>query len=202
MTTQESALLLIDLQNDFFSGGRLAVPNAEQIVTPICLLLSAAIKANLPIFASRDWHPKDSVQFTENGGPWPTHCVAGSHGAQFYKSLRLPENSVVINKGVSSNSHGYSAFETSAEDGHCLADELSLRGTRSIYVAGLATDYCVLHTVLDAMRLSFHAVLVTDASAAVENTEGDSEKALAQMRTAGARFENSRQVLGQFARIP
>ena len=198
MTTAESALLLIDLQNDFFSGGRLAVPNAEEIITPTCLLLSAAQEIDLSIFASRDWHPRDSIQFVENGGPWPTHCVAGSHGAEFHESLPIPANASIIDKGTSSSSHGYSAFEGTVKNGRSLADELSLRGLDSLFIAGLATDYCVMQTVLDARRCGLNAVLVEDAIAAVEKTLGDSKNALAKMRTAGASFVRSGHFLSQF----
>ena len=198
MTTAESALLLIDLQNDFFSGGRLAVPNAERIITPTYLLLSAAQEIDLPIFASRDWHPRDSIQFVENGGPWPTHCIAGSHGAEFHESLPIRANASIIDKGTSSLSHGYSAFEGAMNNGRSLADELSLRALDSLFVAGLATDYCVMQTVLDARRCGFNAILVEDAIAAVEKTPGDGESALAKMRDAGASLISSGHFLSQF----
>jgi len=145
----------------------------------------------LPIFASRDWHPPDHCSFQAQGGSWPAHCVAGEPGADFPATLRLPAATAIISKGCSAAHDAYSAFGETE-----LQPRLQAGGVRRLFVAGLATDYCVLATVIDARALGFEVVVLRDAIAAVELRPGDAARALATMSAAGASFSDSAALLG------
>ena len=186
-----TAILVVDVQRDFCQGGALAVPDGDRIVSVLNTVLQAAHTRGLPIYATRDWHPVDSTHFLAGGGVWPAHCVAGSPGAQFHPDLRLPDGTLIVSKGTEANSDGYSAFEGCLDDGTTLADDLRRRGITHLVTGGLATDYCVRHSVLDAIRGGWRVTLVTDAIEAVELTPGDGERALAEMRDAGAELKTS-----------
>jgi len=144
----------------------------------------------LPTFASRDWHPPDHCSFRAQGGPWPLHCIAGSAGAEFASELRLAKNTVVVSKAMRADRDSYSGFGDTDLESRLRAAEI-----RRIFVGGLATDYCVLQTVLDARRLGFDVVVLTDAVAAVDAKAGDGARALEQMRAAGAVLAESGDVL-------
>ena len=180
------ALLVVDLQRDFLPGGSLAVPGGDAVVEPVTAWLARFHALGLPVFASRDWHPPDHASFQAQGGPWPPHCVAGTPGAEFADALRLPPGIGIVSKGVAQGSAGYSAFE-----GTDLHRRLQARGVRRLFVAGLATDYCVLKTALDALALGYAVVLLTDAVAAVNVQPGDGTRALAQLQAAGATLAES-----------
>ena len=186
-----TAILVVDVQRDFCQGGALAVPDGDRIVSVLHTVLQAAHTRGLPIYATRDWHPVDSTHFLAGGGVWPAHCVAGSPGAQFHPDLRLPDGTLIVSKGIEASSDGYTAFEGTLDDDTALADDLRRRGVTHLVTGGLATDYCVRHCVLDAMRQGWSVTLVTDAIAAVELTSGDGERALAEMRSAGAELRRS-----------
>lgn len=177
------ALVLVDVQNDFLPGGSLAVPEGDQIITPIRRWLAEFIRAGLPVFATRDWHPTDHCSFRAHGGPWPPHCVAGTEGAQFPSDLGLERDPriTVISKGTSPDTDAYSGFE-----GTDLHARLQSAGVRRLFVGGLATDYCVLNTVLDARRLGYEVELLERAIRPVEVHAGDGAKATAAMIDAGA----------------
>jgi nicotinamidase/pyrazinamidase len=177
------ALVLVDVQNDFLPGGSLAVPEGDQIIAPIKRWLAEFTRAGLPVFATRDWHPSDHCSFRAHGGPWPPHCVAGSEGAQFASDLGLERDPriTVISKGTSSEADAYSGFE-----GTDLHARLQSAGVRRLFVGGLATDYCVLNTVLDARRLGYEVELLERAIRPVEVHAGDGAKATAAMIDAGA----------------
>ena len=138
----------------------------------------------LPVYASRDWHPPDTTHFRAHGGPWPPHCVAGTPGAELHPDLRQPQNLVLVSTGQDRNDDGYSAFEGTTAEGRTLADDLRARGVTSLYIGGLATDYCVRATVLDARRAGFPVVVLTDGSAGIDPET--SRQALQEMREAGA----------------
>ena len=186
-----TAVLVVDVQRDFCPGGALAVPDGDRVVKVLNPILRAADARRLTLYATRDWHPPDSSHFLAGGGPWPTHCVAGSPGARFHPDLHLPDGTLVVNKGMTANSDGYSAFEGCLDDGTTLADDLRRRGITHLVTGGLATDYCVRHSVLDAIRGGWRVTLVTDAIEAVELTPGDGERALAEMRDAGTELKTS-----------
>lgn len=177
----DDALLIVDLQRDFLPGGSLAVPDGEAVIAPVNACIGRFVEHRLPVFASRDWHPAGHCSFHAAGGPWPPHCVAGSTGAGFAPALRLPPDAVIIDKGKTTARDDYSAF------GHTeLHARLRAGSVRRLFVGGLATDYCVRSTVLDALALGYRVVVLDDAIAAVNVQPGDGERALQQMRDAGA----------------
>lgn len=175
------ALLVVDVQRDFLPGGSLAVAGGDAILAPVKACLDRFVARGLPVFASRDWHPENHVSFHAQGGPWPPHCVAGTPGADFPSGLGLPAAGLLVSKGCSSDGEAYSAFDCTD-----LHRRLRALQVRRLFVAGLATDYCVLASVLDARRLGYGVVLLRDAVAAVDVNPGDGERALARMAEAGA----------------
>lgn len=177
------ALVIVDLQYDFLPGGALAVGDVDAVVPVLNRAIAAFSAAGLPIFATRDWHPADHCSFHAQQGIWPTHCIAGSHGAAFTPALALTAETTVVSKATTAEHDAYSGFE-----GTELAAMLRDRGVRRLFVGGLATDYCVLQTVLDALRLGFEVVLLEDAIRAVDVKAGDGARAIAQMTAAGARL--------------
>jgi nicotinamidase/pyrazinamidase len=176
------ALLIVDPQVDFCPGGTLAVPDGDAIFPAV----NRAEQLVPLAVASRDWHPPNHVSFRALGGPWPPHCVAGTHGAEFHAALQTDRIERVFSKGSDPSLEAYSAF-----DGTGLADWLRQRHVGRLYVAGLATDYCVRASVLDARREGFDVVVLEDAIGAVEVTPGDGERVLAEMREAGATVARS-----------
>jgi len=174
------ALIVVDVQNDFCPGGALAVPDGDEVVEPINRLLSQASFA----VATRDWHPPDHGSFLELGGLWPVHCVQGSVGAELRHDLELGAIDVVIDKGRSADREGYSAFEDTE-----LEHLLRARGVDAVHVAGLALDYCVKATALDARRMGFDVVVHRDATRAVDGAPGDGERAVSELQAAGVRME-------------
>ncbi|WP_320672485.1 nicotinate phosphoribosyltransferase [Patulibacter defluvii] len=174
------ALIVVDVQHDFLPGGALGVAGGDLILGPVGRLLDAAREAGATIVASRDWHPAGHVSFAERGGPWPPHCVAGTDGAQIHPALDL-RGATIVDKGTAPDVDAYSAF-----DGTGLLDLLRERGVERAVVCGLATDYCVRATALDALDGGLHVLVVTDAVAAVDVATGDGDRALDELRRAGA----------------
>jgi nicotinamidase/pyrazinamidase len=151
--------------------------------------------AGAPVFLTRDWHPVVTQHFQAYGGVWPPHCVQGTRGAEFHPRLAPPAEAVVVSKGMNPEEDAYSAFQASDPAGRPLRDVLQEQGVRRLYVGGLATDYCVRATALDALRAGFEVVVLTDAIGAVDLQPGDGTRALEQMREAGARLA-TREELG------
>lgn len=181
------ALLVVDVQNDFLPGGALAVPGGDAVVPALNRYLARWRERGLPVFATRDRHPAAHCSFRERGGPWPPHCVAGTAGAEFAPGLVLPPDAAVISKGESPDRDAYSGF-----DGTDLHERLQRAGIRRVFVGGLATDYCVLATVRDAVRLGYAVRLLADAVKAVDVHAGDGRRAEEEMTALGAvhiRFE-------------
>ncbi len=179
--TAGDALILVDVQYDFLPGGSLGVTDGDAIIEPLNRVIEAFERAGQPVIATRDWHPADHISFAARGGPWPPHCVQGTHGAQFEDGLNLPQDAIVISKADTSDKDAYSGFE-----GTDLHQRLQSLDVTRVFVGGLATDYCVLNTVLDARRLGYDVVLLTDAIRAVNVTPDDGDKALGRMVGAGA----------------
>ncbi|GAM08139.1 pyrazinamidase/nicotinamidase [Geobacter sp. OR-1] len=184
----KSALLIVDLQNDFCPGGALGVSGGDEIVAVINRAIAHCISRRLPVIASRDWHPSKTTHFREFGGLWPPHCIRGTDGAEFHPELRLPENVIVVSKGTDETHDDYSAFHARDSQGRRLAEILSSLGVSRLYICGLATDYCVKETVLEAARHHIDITVFTDAVRGVDLNPGDSAKALAEMESSGAHF--------------
>lgn len=185
---EKAALLIVDLQNDFCPGGTLPVPAGDRVVAPLNRAVQIFKAAGLPVFASRDWHPPQTRHFRDFGGNWPVHCVAGTNGAAFHPGLQLPPETVILSKGIDPAQDGYSAFEGISPDGRQLAELLVQLAVQKLYIGGLATDYCVLATTLEARQRGLAVTVLSDAIAAVELAPGDASAALARMREAGAHF--------------
>jgi nicotinamidase/pyrazinamidase len=176
-----NALLIVDVQNDFLPGGSLAVQGGDNIITPLNRYIDAAQVKGLPIFATRDWHPPNHCSFKEHGGPWPPHCIVDSKGAEFSSELSLPTSAVVISKGIEVEKDAYSGFQ-----GTDLDERLRSAGIDHLLIGGLATDYCVLNTVKDAVKQGYRVLLLQDAIAAVNVQPEDGEKAIKEMTSLGA----------------
>ena len=172
-----SALLIIDFQNDFTAGGALAVPDGDAIGEPVGRL---AERFDL-VLATRDWHPPDHASFEPQGGPWPVHCVQGTAGAALHPALATDLIDTIVDKGQDPGTDGYSAFDHTG-----LAERLRDRGVDRLTVVGLATDYCVKNTALDALREGFAVRVDPAAVRGVDVAAGDSERALEELRAAGA----------------
>jgi nicotinamidase/pyrazinamidase len=173
------ALVIVDFQNDFCPGGALAVPTGDEIA-PRLNDLAGSGDFDV-VIATRDWHPPDHGSFVEQGGPWPVHCVAGTPGAELHHALDPSPIDLVVDKGQDPGTEGYSGFEATG-----LADLLRERGVDRLTVVGLATDYCVKNTALDALREGFAVTVDSTATRGVDVQPGDSERALDEVRAAGA----------------
>ncbi len=178
---QGDALIIVDVQNDFLPGGSLAVPEGDIAASVMNDYIDEFASLDLPVYATRDWHTPDHCSFQAQGGIWPPHCVAGTDGAAFAPSLRLPADATVISKGSSRDKDAYSGFE-----GTDLSERLRAAGVKRVFVGGLATDYCVLNTVRDALADDFQVFLLEDAIRAVNVQPDDGAKAVAEMRERGA----------------
>jgi nicotinamidase/pyrazinamidase len=174
------ALIVVDVQNDFCPGGTLAVPDGDQVVAPLNGLIEEFLSRNEPVFKSRDWHPAQTKHFADYGGTWPVHCVQETHGAEFHPELIDDPRITVVSKGMGDEDN-YSAF-----DGTDLAEQLRASDVEEVWVGGLATDYCVKNTVLDALREGFKVKAVKNAMRAVELKPGDGDRAIEEMRQSGA----------------
>jgi len=185
----DSALLVVDVQNDFCPGGALAVDGGDEVVPELNRWISAFRAAGRPIAYTRDWHPPDHCSFRERGGPWPVHCVQGTRGVEFHPNLMI--EGPVFSKAFHSGEEAYSGFggflhEDDRITSLRLADWLRRQGVRHVYVGGLTTDYCVLTTTLDARKEGFEVTVLAGATRAVNVSPGDGERAFRQMRGAGA----------------
>lgn len=185
------ALLLVDVQRDLLPGGRIAVPGSQAILEPANLCLDLFTALGLPVFASRDWHPKRHCSFSAQGGHLPEHCVAGTEGARFAAGLRLPASATVVSKGVIADTDAFSAFTDSDLD-LCL----SALGVRRLFIAGLAPDLGVLNAVVDALGWGYWVVLVSDAVFCVDQRLGDGARALAALQQAGVGTVRSASLAG------
>lgn len=179
-------LVVVDVQNDFCGGGALPVPEGDKIVPRVNEYVKLFTSMGMRVFATRDWHPQRTSHFNAFGGTWPAHCVEGTSGAEFHPGLILPGDCTVITKGDGAASEGYSGFDGHDREGRAFARILKDSGIKRLYVCGLATDYCVKATVLDAIKEGFQTVLLIDAIRGVDLTAGDSKKAIVEMIEKGA----------------
>ena len=185
------ALLIIDFQNDFTAGGALEVPGGDEVAGPIVRMAPGFDF----VAATRDWHPPDHASFSAQGGPWPVHCVRDTHGAELHPAMADVEVDDMVDVGRGRDDEGYSGFENSE-----LAAILRAAGVEEVYVCGLATDYCVRASAIDACREGFDVTVVSDAVRAVEVEPGDGARALDDMREAGATVSTSDVVLAALTR--
>lgn len=190
----KEALIIVDVQNDFCPGGSLAVKDGNQVVEPLNEISEIARQRGIPVITTRDWHPEKTTHFASEGGLWPAHCVQGTEGAKFHSRLNL-EEAIVVSKGMGETEDAYSGFEARNEQGKNLEDILKELSITRVYVGGLATDYCVKATALDAVQRGLKTVLLKDASRAVNVNPGDEEKALAEMIAAGIEVSDTKSVL-------
>ena len=188
---QDTALILVDIQNDFCPGGALAVSEGDQIVPIVNRMMS-----RFPlVISTQDWHPADHISFKERGGPWPPHCVQGARGAELHPDLRTDVIAHYFRKASMPDKDDYSEFAGKDDRGRALDEVLRAHGTKKLYVVGLATDYCVLETVLDGLRLGYEVYAVKDAMRAVNVNSSDGELALQKMSENGAILLTSDEVL-------
>jgi nicotinamidase/pyrazinamidase len=189
-----TALVVVDLQNDFADpAGGLAVPGGDGIVPRVNDEVTAALTGGALVVATQDWHPETTPHFAKDGGIWPVHCVAGTWGAELHPNFVLPPDAPRIRKGANGED-GYSGFTmrdpaTGEERSTELEARLRSRGIERVVVCGLATDYCVKATALDAARLGFTVELMHDAVASVDLESGDGMRAVEEMRAAGVRID-------------
>jgi nicotinamidase/pyrazinamidase len=178
---KSTALVVVDIQNDFCPGGALAVSNGDKVVSVLNKYIQLFRKAGAPIFYTRDWHPQDHSSFKAQGGPWPPHCVQGTDGAKFHPDLIPPTPGEVISK-ADEKDEAYSFFQ-----GTDMAEKLRRQGITTLLVGGLATDYCVRETVLDGLKFGFKVYHLDDASKGVNVRPDDSDQALQEMVSKGAK---------------
>lgn len=175
------ALLVVNVQNCFLPGGSLGVPGGDAVVSPLNTAIAVFTRRGLPVFFSRDWHPAGHCSFQEQGGPWPPHCVQDTDGASFAPSLQLPEGATIVSKATAKDQDEYSAMGAKDEEGNTLDELLRKIGVKRIFTGGLATDYCVLNSVRDALRLGYEVYVLVDAIRAVNVKSGDGERAVKEM---------------------
>ncbi len=180
MSDKKRALIVVDVQNDFCSGGTLAVAEGDQVVPPLNKLIEEFLERGEPVFKTRDWHPEQTKHFQAYGGTWPVHCVQNTKGAEFHPNLIDDKHIRIISNGLG-DADCYSAFDETD-----LELQLHRLGVEEVWVGGLATDYCVKSTVLDALKKGFRVKALENAMRAVDINPGDGERAIAEMRGAGA----------------
>jgi len=156
--TRSSCLIVVDVQRDFMPGGALPVPQGDIIIDPLNRLIELFSSKGLSIVFTRDWHPRDHISFSDRGGPWPPHCVMNTSGAEFHPNLRAPHNVIIISKGTERDKEAYSGFQ-----GTNLHDILLEKGIKRLFIGGVATEYCVKSTVLDALEIGFETIVVEEA---------------------------------------
>jgi nicotinamidase/pyrazinamidase len=186
---KKMALIIIDVQNDFCPGGTLAVTDGDSIIEPTNKLIRLFQSNKKIVIYSRDWHPLGTTHFKcdENPDGWPVHCVGGTKGAEFKNGLIVPLNANIVSKGMGNGENAYSAFDPGARiSGMDLNTFLKNKRVDTLLVCGLATDYCVKDTVLDAKKLGYNVIVVQECIRAVNIEPNDGEKAIAEMKNAGA----------------
>lgn len=181
---RKSALVIADLQNDFCPGGALQVREGDKIVPIVNRYIELFMAAGLQVYVTRDWHPTETIHFKEFGGKWPPHCIQSTKGAEFHPDMNVPEDSITITKGDSADKDGYSCFDGHDDMGRSFERVLKENGIDHLYIGGLATDYCVLQTALDALKTGFKVTVLLDAVKGVD--ADDSERAINEMIDSGA----------------
>jgi nicotinamidase/pyrazinamidase len=186
----KKALLVVDVQNDFCPGGALGIHEGDRIIPFLNKYIKFFEKESLPIFVTRDWHPKVTKHFQQFGGLWPEHCVEESPGAQFHPDLVIPKDALKMSKGMDPEKESYSAFQAVDSSGMVLSNLLKTFEVTEICIGGLATDYCVKYSALDALKDGLKVFLLTDSIAGVNLQPDDSSLAMDEMVSRGARKTN------------
>lgn len=176
-------LIIVDVQRDFCPGGALPVPDGDKVIPVLNEYIKRFKRAETQIYATRDWHPPNHISFKAYGGIWPAHCIQDSEGAAFHPDLTLPEDVKIISKATDPSKEAYSGFDPPQ-----LKEELEWKGIKRVFVGGLATDYCVKSTVLDALELGFETILLVDAIRGVNLNPADSKKAIEIMIRKGTKM--------------
>ncbi len=190
--SRKPALLVVDVQNDFCPGGALGVPDGDTIIPRVNRTIELFHRRGLPVLATRDWHPEVTKHFKAYGGAWPAHCIQGTKGARFHRKLALPKDAVILSKGMDPEQDSYSGFQALSPQGRDLESIIRDLGIDEIFLCGLATDYCVRATALDALRRGIRIRVLGDAIKGVDLRPGDSEAAIREMRAAGVPFLETR----------
>ncbi|MEW6102028.1 MAG: bifunctional nicotinamidase/pyrazinamidase [Candidatus Omnitrophota bacterium] len=183
----KKALLVVDVQNDFCPGGSLGIPEGDKIIPNVNKYIRFFAKKKLPIFASRDWHPPRTKHFQAFGGEWPAHCIQNTQGAKFHPDLKMHKNTILLYKGTGPEEDSYSVFQAKDLSGEGFLKILKRLGIQELYIAGLATDYCVRSSALDALKNSLKVKILMDAIKGVDLKAGDSERAIQEMVKKGAK---------------
>ncbi len=183
----KKALLVVDIQNDFCPGGALGIKGGDKIIPVINKYIKWFAKNKLPVLVSRDWHPKKTKHFKEFGGVWPKHCVQNTKGAMFHSALKIPREAIILSKGMDPERDSYSAFQAVDANGTELPVLLKIFGIEELFIAGLATDYCVKYSALDALKSGFKVRVLVDAIKGVNLKPGDCAEAIKEMISWGAR---------------
>jgi nicotinamidase/pyrazinamidase len=179
--SSKDVLIIADIQKDFLPGGALPVKEGDLIVPALNEYGKIFSKVNAKIVASRDWHPQNHASFTDQGGPWPPHCIQETDGAAFSSDLKLPKGTIIVSKATDPNKEAYSVF-----DGTDLGEQLISQGTKRIFIGGLATDYCIVTSVLDARKMGLDVVVLADATRGINVKPDDVDRAFEKMRLSGA----------------
>jgi nicotinamidase/pyrazinamidase len=179
-------LIVVDVQRDFCPGGALPVRDGDKVVGPLNKVIEMFEKESLPMVFTRDWHPRDHISFNAQGGIWPPHCVKNTTGAEFHPELHIPAGAIVVSKATKSRQEAYSGFQ-----GTNLARILRAKGVKEVLIGGLATDYCVLNTALDAVENGFRVTILSDCVKGVNVKKTDSATAFRRMHFRGVRKTRS-----------
>lgn len=179
----KAALVVVDVQKNFFSGGALSVADGDEIIKPLNKLIAHARSRDMPLAFTRDWHPENHCSFQAQGGPWPPHCVQGTDGAAFHGDLKVPSDATIFSKGDSPDAAACSGFM-----GTRLAEWLTERKIESVVLGGLTTDYSLKESAFDALENGFRVTVISNAIAAVNTEPDDGTKAIHEMMLRGARF--------------
>jgi nicotinamidase/pyrazinamidase len=175
------AIIIADIQNDFLPGGALPIAEGDQLIPVLNEYIQIFKNAKAKIVASRDWHPSNHMSFKAQGGPWPPHCVQNTEGAKFNTALKLPEGTVIVSKATDPDKEAYSVFDNTG-----LGGILKSQGISRVFVGGVATDYCVVNSVLDARKMGFEVMVLVDGTRGINVNPGDAEKALTATVKSGA----------------
>ncbi|MDD5730771.1 MAG: bifunctional nicotinamidase/pyrazinamidase [Candidatus Omnitrophica bacterium] len=193
----KKALLVVDVQNDFCPGGKLAVAKGDKIIPAINKCIKIFSAKGLPVFLTRDWHPEKTAHFKKFGGVWPEHCIQNTKGAEFHPKLKFPKEAIILSKGMDPGKDSYSAFHAQDHNGREFSLLLRMFGITEIFIAGIATDYCVKFSSLDALKEGLKIYVLADAVKGVDLKPQDSENALKEISGRGAKLIKSEELAGK-----